>query len=275
MKIGIDLGGTNMRVGTVDNGVTVNVCKESCPSQGSSQEVLDALISLIERAITPQTDAIGIGVPSVVDAQKGIVFNVANIPSWKEVHLKSILETRFHLPVFVNNDANCFAKGVFCYGEGKGIQDMVGITLGTGVGAGVITNGQLYNGRNTGAGEIGSIPYLDSDFEHYCSSDFFERIYHISGREAKELASNGDAQALQIWDVFGRHVGKLVKTVLFAFDPEAIVFGGGISSAYPLFKDSLLGEIQDFPYPESLRNLTIITSQLQDVAILGAASLAE
>ena len=85
-----------------------------------------------------QVDGIGIGVPSIVDPEKGIVYNVANISSWKEIHLKEILENEFKVAVAINNDSNCFTLGESLYGEGKSYTNMVGVTIGTGIGAGVV-----------------------------------------------------------------------------------------------------------------------------------------
>ena len=173
MRIGVDLGGTNVRVGLVAGGRIVRMISEPCRADGSEAEVLDHIASLVDRLITPDVECIGIGVPSVVDAERGIVYDVVGIPSWREVHLKERFEKRFGVPVSVNNDCNCFALGVCRFGEAHGYRDVVCIALGTGVGAGVVIGGKLYCGRNTGAGEIGGIPYLDRDYEYYCSSRFF------------------------------------------------------------------------------------------------------
>ena len=201
MKIGLDLGGTNFRVGLVDTDRLV--CKEVVPCpQGSEKEVNDALLSLVGKVMTDEVTSIGVGVPSVVDRERGIVYNAANIPSWKEVHLKEIMEERFHRPVFINNDANCFTLGVHVFGEGRGYRDMVGLTLGTGVGAGLIINGRLYNGHNTGAGEVGSLPFREKDYEHYCASRFFQD-FHTTGKALAEEGRQGEPRALEIWRHFG------------------------------------------------------------------------
>ena len=131
---------------------------------------------------------------------------MANIPSWQEVHLKEILENDFSVPVAVNNDANCFALGAWRYGEGKGTQNMVGLTIGTGIGAGIIIDGKLYNGVNTGAGEIGSLPYLDADYEFYCSSRFFSKLHGDTGANFAKLALAGDKEALAVWQEFGSRI---------------------------------------------------------------------
>ena len=163
MRIGVDLGGTNVRVGQVVDGRIVRLLSEPCKSDRPEEEVLEHIASLVGALMTPEVECIGIGVPSVVDAARGIVYNVVGIPSWREVHLKERFEKRFGVPVSVNNDCNCFALGVCHFGEAHGYRDVVCIALGTGVGAGVVIDGRLYCGHNTGAGEIGCVPYLDRD----------------------------------------------------------------------------------------------------------------
>lgn len=275
MKIGVDLGGTNIRVGLID-GTSVVVRKTSpCPADRPAGEVLDCLGNLIADALYQDVKGIGIGVPSAVDVDKGIVYDVCNIPSWKEVRLKEYLEDRFGKPTFINNDANCFALGEAMYGCCRGYRNVVGITLGTGVGMGIIINGQLYNGVNASAGEMSAIPYLDSDYEHYCSSTFFTRCHGISGKDAAILATEGDTKALEIWKEFGTHLGKLVTAVLYAYAPEAIVFGGSISSAYPFFEKSMRNELRNYPFKATLRKLNICTSGGGDTAILGASALVD
>ncbi|WP_321426089.1 ROK family protein [uncultured Bacteroides sp.] len=273
MKIAIDLGGTNIRVGVIDEGKVVRKISKPCPSKGSEEEVLTFLINMIEEEAQQQFEGIGIGVPSVVDTEHGIVYNVSNIPSWKEVYLKDILQQKFNVPVFVNNDSNCFALGEKLFGECISYSNIIGITLGTGVGAGVIIDGKLYNGVNTGAGEIGSLAYLDSDYEHYCSSDFFVRYYNTTGQEVYKKACAADSDALAIWNEIGTHLGNLMKVVLYTYDPEAIVLGGGIATAYPFFSESMLTSMSDFPYKKIVDNVKILISKKEDISLLGASAL--
>lgn len=274
MILGIDLGGTNIRIGQIENGRLVAKKSAASPAQLPLGESLEYLKEQIREMMTPEVTAIGIGVPSVVDVARGIVYNVANIPAWEEVHLKDILTDEFKVPVFVNNDSNCFALGEKTFGQGQEFKDLVGITLGTGVGAGIVIGGMLYNGRNTGAGEIGCLPYREATLEDYCSSGFFVREFGITGKEAAEKAERGDAEALKIWDQLGRHVGVLMQAVLFAYDPEAIVLGGGIAEAYPLFEQAMRESMAAFPYPETVKNIHILISENPDISILGAAALA-
>ena len=273
MRIGIDLGGTNVRLGVVEEGMIIKKVVESSKSDLPEKEILDHLKGLIHRLITPAVESIGIGVPSVVNSENGIVYNVANIPSWKEVHLKAILEAEFNVPVVVNNDCNCFALGEYMFGSGAAYKNMVCIALGTGVGAGIIIDGKLYNGNNTGAGEIGSLPYLNSDYEHYCSSLFFSKERGITAKEAFEKSCNGDTDALRLWDEVGSHFGNLLNAVLFAYDPEAIILGGSISKAFCFFSGKMYENLRSFPYPETIERLKIILSEKEDVSLLGASAL--
>ena len=275
MYIGIDLGGTNIKAALVDKGHLVKKLSTACPASESEVIVIETLCGLITELINKQVTGIGAGIPSVLDREKGIVYNAANIPSWQEVHLKEILENRFQVKVMLNNDSNCFALGVSTCGEGKAFADMVGITLGTGVGAGVIVNHKLYNGKNTGVGEIGSLPYLDSDYEHYCSSTFFPKFFGKSGKELSELAIENDIMALQAWDEFGKHMGNLIKATMYCYDPEAIFLGGSIAKAFDYFKDSMWKCLQEFPYPARTAQLKVQPSTLEDAALLGAAMLCD
>ena len=273
MKIGIDLGGTNMRVGLTDGSTLVNSVIEPCPSKEAEEVVINQLKRQIAQLMSEEVTSIGVGVPSVVDCQQGIVYNVANIPSWKEVHLKEILEKEFNVPVAVNNDANCFALGVWTYGEGKGTKDMVGLTMGTGIGSGIIINGELYNGVNTGAGEIGSLPFKDADYEFYCSSRFFSDLHGDTGANFGKRAQAGDAEAVAVWKEFGQNVGELIKAVLFTYAPEAIIIGGGIASAFSLFEAPMRASLESFPYPANVAATRIMPSTLPNAAILGAGAL--
>lgn len=272
MRLSIDLGGTHVRIAQVENGRCLKKVSVDCPAQQDASAILNLLSQLINSMMNEQVEGIGIGVPSIVDPQKGIVYNVANISSWKEIHLKDTLESEFRLPVAINNDSNCFTLGVKMFGEGQSYANMVGVTLGTGIGAGVIIDHNLYGGEFMGAGEIGNLPYLDSDFEHYCSSFFFKR-HNTSGVETAEKANLGDSDAIQLWNEFGLHLGNLMKAILFTYAPQAIILGGGISPAFPLFKYAMEEAMRDFPYKVLLNKVEINISQEEDASLLGASAL--
>jgi glucokinase len=271
--IGVDLGGTSMRAGRVENSLIVGLAANPTPATAGADVVVAELIRTIEGVITRDTTGIGIGVPSVVDVEQGIVYDVENIPSWREVPLKQLLEKHFQVPVYVNNDANCFALGEYYFGKGLGAKSMVGLIVGTGLGAGLVLNGHLYSGVNCGAGEIGNIPYREHTYEYYVCGQRFQREYGRTGGALHEAATRGECEAVQIFETFGRDLGKVIALALYAFDPDKILLGGSVSKAYPFFKQAVWAELKAFAFQQSLKRLTIEVSDEPQIAVLGAAGL--
>jgi glucokinase len=273
MVIGVDLGGTNIRAGIQHGGNVICPKREPFNTKRPLQETLFQLIEFIRPLVQHDVKGIGIGVPSVVDVEKGIVFNVANIPSWNHVPLKDILEDEFRIPVRVNNDVNCFILGEHQFGPVKGIKNVVGVSSGTGLGCGIIINNQLFNGNNCGAGEIGLLHYLDHNIEYYASGNLFRVFYNTTAEEAYQEAIKKSSQALGYWKEYGNHLAEAIKSVVYAYDPEAIVLGGSLSKAYEFFQDAMHTSLLNFSYPESIKRLKIYQSQNENVTLLGAASL--
>ena len=271
--VGLDLGGTNLRAGLLNDGRLSRVTSVALHSNGSQGEILSQIEELIGGYVEPAIDAIGIGVPSIVDVDRGIVYDVQNIPSWKQVPLKDYLERRFTLPVYVNNDANCFAVGEKFFGKGRNYRNLVGLIIGTGLGAGLIINNKLHAGRNCGAGEFGMIPWKDGILEDYCSGQFFKTTYNESGERLFRDASQGNMRAKEIYAEFGRNLGKAIAIILLTIDPEIIILGGSVSKSFAFFHDAMWDSLSSFPYPRTLRQLGIEVSEVDNVAILGAAAL--
>lgn len=271
--IGVDLGGTKVEAARLSGSKIVQRQKQLISSQGTEKQILDEIVQTTETVFQNDIKAIGIGVPSIVDVDKGIVYDVQNIPSWKEVHVKEVMEKHFNVPVFVNNDANCFAIGEKHFGQGQEYKNMIGLIVGTGMAAGIIIDSKLYNGHNCGAGEFGMIPYLESYYEHYCSGQFFNHFHKANGLELFQKAQKGDEDAIQIFDQFGHHLANAIITILFAVDPELIVLGGSVSKSYDFYKEALWQRLQSFPYSPTIDRLTIKISQHDNIALLGAAAL--
>ena len=271
--IGIDLGGTNVRAGVVTGNELTNIISKKINAQGSVEEVLDELFALIDGLINNSIQAIGIGVPGLIDAKEEMVYDVVYIPSWQKVPLKKWMEERYHIPVFVNNDSNCFALGEYYFGQGKSADSMIGVTLGTGLGCGMIINKKLYEGRNGGAGEFGMISYLDKTTEYYASGQFFENVYKINGGTVFEKAKRGDENSLKMYEEFGTHLGNAIKTILYAVDVELIILGGSVRHAYPYFSKTTWEQIRTFGFQKAITNLRIEVSELENAGVLGAAAL--
>ncbi|MFI0490291.1 ROK family protein [Flavobacterium sp.] len=271
--LGIDIGGTNLKVGRVENSTIVAQTFSGVNINSTKEEILNSLFMAIDRVINSDVTAIGIGVPAVVDPITGIVYDVQNIPSWKEVALKELVEQYYKLPVYINNDANCFALGEKIYGKGKGFENFIGLSIGTGIGMGIIINNRLYNGVLCGAGEVGMLAYKDGIMEDFSSGHFFRNHYNSSAEEMSQKAAEGNKIALEAFAEFGLHLGECLKAILYTYAPEAIILGGSISKAFPYFKKSMEASLKTFAYQKQIQNLKIETSNHEAIAILGAASL--
>lgn len=271
--IGIDLGGTNIKGGLVHDEKLVRRAEMPTRADVGGEVTLGVLKQVIRELWTPDCEAIGLGVASVVDRERGIAYDFSNIAGWDCVPLKEMIESEFGVPVAVDNDANCFALSELHFGQGRRFTEFVGVTLGTGVGAGIIHRSELLSDANCGSGEFGMIPYRDSIIEDYCASRFFPREFGCSGAELAEKASQGDEQALQAFREYGRNVGQLAQIIMYAVDPQAIIFGGSIAQSFKFFEDSLKESLSSFAYPRSAARIRLLASDCAESGIMGAAAL--
>jgi glucokinase len=271
LLIGVDLGGTNVRAGLVQNGKIIKLQKRPISSHAAQNIVLEEVFETIAAVFRPGVRGIGICAPSVV--KNGVIYSVPNIPSWHKVPLQKLLEKRFRVPSYVNNDAKCFVLGELHYGFGRGHKNLVGLIVGTGLGCGIVIDGKLYTGSNGGAGEIGHAPYQAEEFEYYCSGRFFQREFGLDSLEVETRAESGDFKAAEMLATFGNHFADVIMAVLYAYDPEIIILGGGVSNAYPYFKDRMWDRLRAFRYQNALKRLKIVQSKKPNIAILAAAAL--
>jgi glucokinase len=271
--LGVDLGGTKLQAGLIENGKLSQVRKKEINAQGTRDEVLAELFEFLEFYDLKKIDGIGIGIPSVVDIARGIVYDVNNIPSWQEVHLKEMLGNRYGIPARVNNDANVFVVGEKYFGSAREYKHVAGVTLGTGMGTGLILNDKLYCGMNCGAGEFGMIPHKDKILEAYSSGQFFHTVIGMSGEQLFGLAEAGDEKAKQAFSEYGTHLGEALKMIIYAVDPEIIILGGSVSKAFPFFKEAMFAEVNALFFTKSAQRIKIVPSQTEFVALYGAAAL--
>jgi len=271
--IGVDLGGTKVNAALVRAGKVERSCTLEVSAKADQDTVLNEVIAAIEKVMLSSVTAIGVGVPSVVDVDQGVVYNVQNIPSWQRVPLQEILSEIGPYITFIDNDANCFANGEHKLGIAKGFANMVGLVIGTGSAAGIIIDHTLYQGNNCGAGEFGMIPYKEHHYEHYCSGQFFPPYFQKSGEQLYEMATEHDPSGLEAFKQFGHHMGHLISTILYSIDPQMIVLGGSVSKSFAFFKDEMWKVLSDFVYEKTVNKLQIEVSQDPDIAVLGAASL--
>jgi glucokinase len=250
--IGIDLGGTHVRAAIVQHGQVGPVASQRINATADTATVLQQVFDITDPLFTTAVKAIGIGFPGL--AINGVAHDVYNIPSWTEVPLQQLMQQRYKVPVQINNDANCFALGEYYFGQGRGCNSMVGLAIGTGLGAGFILNQQLYSGKAGCAGEFGN-------------------VYHIDGNRVFENARAGDAAALHMYQQLGFHLGNAIKTIIYAVDPQLVILGGAVKNAYPYFKNALWQQVQTIELKKALQHFDIQVAELENSAILGAAAL--
>lgn len=271
--LGVDLGGTHVRAGKVRDGAIEASASRRISGKESQDVVLAEIFETIDAVLDRDVSGIGFCVPSVVDVKKGIVYSVENIPSWTEVPLGEELERRYGVRACVNNDANAFAVGELHFGKGRGHRNLVGIVLGTGLGAGIVIDGRLYSGTNCGAGEIGNIPYRGSTIERCCSGEYLRRESGVDGEVLYARACAGDRAAEELIGSLGTALGDAILIVLYAYDPEIIVLGGSVSQAFPMFEARMRRQLETYAFPHALQRLQIARTEIEDVALLGAAAI--
>ena len=281
--IGVDLGGTNIRAGLVlGNKIIKKIEVKTEVSKGKSV-VIKNLIKAISSVMANNVSGIGIGSPGPLDYKTGLVIRTKNIPIEK-VNLKQVLEKKFNIPVFVDNDANCFSLGEAVYGSGKKFDTVVGLTIGTGVGGGIIINKKIFHGR-LNAGELGHITIKFDGIKCNCGNiGCLEEYVSARGimRLAKNLkaktpldvynlASKGNKKAIKVFEKMGFYLGVAVANFVNIFDPNVVVIGGGISNAWKFFSESMNKTVKQRAYVS--KNPLIIKSRLKHAAVIGAASL--
>jgi glucokinase len=252
--VGVDVGGTNIKLGVVGplGQVIVRNSFATKPFASSRIRLISALASEIEASIISaglgkdQIAGIGIGLPGLIDFEKGLVRFLPNIPGWRGVHLRDILQKKIKLPVYVDNDVKIITLAESKFGAGKGVRNLICLTLGTGVGAALILNGQLYRGEDNAAGELGHMPLNEHGprcncggigcFETYVGNrPLFAMASKMMGRpgvsteEMFALARKGNKKALLFWKKAAGHIGNGLVGIVNLLNPRLIIIGGGIS----------------------------------------------
>ena len=300
MVIGVDLGGTNLRTALVNqNGEIADKVKEpTCASDGHAKVVQKLIENIKAQQVSAlrggnKVAAVGVGAPGVIHAHTGVVVKSPNFPDWNNLPLKKELETALVLPVFIENDANSAALGEQWRGAGQGIKSMILLTLGTGVGGGIILDGKIWPGADGMAGEIGHMTIVPDGrqcgcgntgcLEMYASSRGIVMTYQerssrttaITSEEIYQAARDGDVLSCDVLKDMGRLLGIGIANLINIFNPEMIVIGGGVKDAWPLFIEATRAEIRTraFEYPAT--RTQIVPSMLgDDAGMIGAAALA-
>ena len=285
--IGIDLGGTAIKLGRFSiKGHLLEDQQVQTPQPATPGAVCVALVEAIE-ALDPDRRAsiVGIGLPGPMDVEARVARVCINLPGWEEVPLADWLEPRLQRRVTLANDGNCALVGEAWKGAAKGYSDVVMLTLGTGVGGGVMLSGQLFTGHNGAAAEPGLIgldpegPPCNSgnrgSLEQFASISALRRLWDGDPAELAALAANGDAEAQAVWSRYGSTLGVGISSLVYMFTPELVLVGGGISGAATHFLPYVRKEVAQRVQAMSRQGLRIDVCALGNGAgRLGAARLA-
>ncbi|PSB18161.1 glucokinase [filamentous cyanobacterium CCP2] len=285
--IGIDLGGTAIKLGRFDGkGNRLDFLTIPTPRPAYPETVLKAMLEAIEQ-LDPdhRTVAIGVGTPGPADADGRIARVAINLEGWKDIPLADWLEAKTDKPTVLANDANCAGMGEYWRGAGRPFQNVILLTLGTGVGGAIILNGKLFVGRDGSAGELGLItlnpdgPPCNSgnngSLEQYVSVQAIRRRMGLEPHELGEKAKAGQPEAIEFWQAYGRDLGAGLASLVYVLTPEAVIIGGGVSASAEFFFPTAQAEIERRVLLSSRSGLQLLRAELGGQAgMVGAAKLA-
>lgn len=301
-SIGIDFGGTSIKFGVVEGCEIISTAPRIVPKDYPvPSELIGAIANTVNKlkAEFPKVCAIGCGVPGFVDFPTGTIHNLTNVPGWTNIPLKSELEERTGLPAAIENDANAMAFAEWKLGSAEGTEHAICLTLGTGVGGGIIANGQMIRGAHFGAGELGqtTIDYKGrigsynnpGALETYLGNNEFaadaKAAYTDAGIEKSveecapenlaQAASDGCEVALSCWGGFAKKLAASLATACWLLNPEVIVIGGGIANAGEILFAPLHKHLHDQLSGPFKNDLRVVKAKFSNNAgIFGCAALA-
>ena len=311
-RIGVDVGGTNVKVALVDDSGSI-VFTDTVPTRAEMgyeytiSNMIKAIQDVIRESKTDMKDikGIGFGFPGQIDCDNGVVRLAPNIPGWVNIPIADIVSKEFGVPVKVDNDVRCAALAELNYGAGKGATNMICITVGTGIGSGLIVNGKLVRGASNAAGELGHIKLqmeggpLCGCGDHGCLEAFasgpsivaMAEEYVRGGKSTKyrELAKNeitpyyvceaakqGDVVAKKIFEIIGNYIGIGLASVVNLLNPEKIVIGGGVADAGEFLFGPIKETLKKRSMPIQGAAVQVVHAELGNTAgVIGASLLIE
>jgi len=295
--IGIDLGGTNLKCALLDSSLKIKAKSSfSTKSFDNKHKLIQGIIDSIDNFILNQglphsaILGVGIGVPGLVDTFKGIVHFLPNIPGWKEVKLKNILENKTKLPVFIDNDAKLMTLAEHEAGAAKNYKNALCLTLGTGVGGGLIINNLLYRGVNNAAGEVGHVPLNEKGPSCGCGAWACLETYVGNQRIIKEarklfgsqitlegvsaLARQNNSKAIIFWSQVGEKLGLALSGIVNLLNLDLVVIGGGVSYAGEVLFHKVRRTILLRAMRVQAKRVKVVKARLgSDAGIIGAGYL--
>ena len=285
--IGIDLGGTAIKLGRFSrSGELLAELQVPTPQPAMPGGVVMTIVEAVQQ-LDPDRLAplVGVGLPGPMDAAGRVARVCINLPGWEQVPLAEWLEPQLQRRVTLANDGNCAVVGEAWTGAARGFDDVLLLTLGTGVGGGVLLGGQLFTGHGGAAAEPGLIcvdpegPPCNSgnrgSLEQFCSIAGLGRLSPLDPRELCRRADAGDAEALAVWQAYGRWLGIGLSSLVYVLTPQLVLIGGGLSAASAHFLPAAQAELEQRVQAESRAGLELRRAALGNGAgRLGAARLA-
>ena len=296
-SISIDLGGTNLKIALVARDYTIHEAHFINTNRFTNKTLLiQGIVSAVEtlkrsHALRKSDIAgIGLGLPGPIDTEKGLVHYFPNIPGWKGIPLKTILARKTGLPCFLDNDANLMCLAEYTRGAAQHTRNAICLTLGTGIGGGIIINGQLYRGLSFAAGELGHIPITTNGRKCNCGGSGCVEAYignrHIARKaralfsrpitleEVSALAQKKNKLALALWEWVGMNLGTMLVGVVNLLNPDIIVIGGGVAQAGEALLKSVRQTITKQAMPIQAAHVKIVKAKLgNNAGLIGAAIL--
>jgi glucokinase len=305
--IGVDLGGTKMLVGVVDGDSNVGFESRETSTGQSEDQLVELLTREIDeaRAACPGVVGVGLGIPATIDHDRGVAISAVNLPI-EDLPIRDLVGERTDLPVFVDNDANLAALAEHLYGAARGADNAVMLTIGTGIGGGLILRGEVYRGATGAGAELGHV-VIEMDglpcqgncpgrgcVETYASGTALGREARVAaerepdsalgamaaegreidGRAATEAALEGDETAVGVLEIVGSRLGVALTSFANIFEPEVIVIGGGVIAAGDLLLDPARRELRSRALPP-MKETPVVTAELgEDAGMIGAAAMA-
>jgi len=288
MIIGIDLGGTKIRAAlATDKGKIITDVNIPTEAQKGKAAVIGNLKKAIHNLIHGNREklcCIGVGVPGPILYEKGIVIEPPNLPGWKRVNLKKILEKEFKVPVFIDNDANCAALAEARFGAGRKARHFIYMTISTGIGGGIIIDKKLYRGAIGAAGEFGHMIIDSRGYTCGCGNvgclealSSGTAIKKRSGMDAiaVELAARqGDKKAIRVIEQTAHYLAIGIANLVNIFNPELVILGGGVSKMRELLLTPIRKEFKRYALTLPAKSVKITRAKLgTEAGVLGAAAL--
>ncbi len=287
--IGIDLGGTKIAAAAFDRDHKRLGRVQSIPTMARQPAAL-TLMNLKRVAgqarrvaeLQGQPLAVGMGSPGPLDARKGLLLQIDTLPNLSNFNMAGFVEAEFGAPLYLENDANCFALAEARAGAGREHSVVVGLTLGTGFGCGIVVDGQIQTGARGNAGEVAHCRVAGGTFDEMLSGSGVQRFYQqIANKEAPppkklgKMAEEGDADAIATWLAYGAAVGEGIGMISAVVDPSICVLGGSVARRFSLFQASLEREMRQWLCSPSAEEIRVVPAQLDHTAgVTGAAEYA-